>query len=159
MLYLNQTLTGKITVRPHDRFIRCRIDGAVFQGDAAGALWYGCNGAADFSALKRIETARMFGRNDFRGSTWPEGDAITYQHDIIRAIMEDVTTVEVRDVSQRCGQLVGQSYHPDNSWVPIVKALDAQFGRAKVQKLFDRIARPDTSERFGQTKEEIHGGA
>jgi len=156
MLYLNETLTGTVHVHPHDRFIRCRIGGAVFQGDAAGALWHGCRGAADFSSLQRIELARMFGQNNFRESAWPQG--VTYQHDVIRTIMEDVQTVAVRNVSQACAGLIGASYHPDNSWVPIVKALDAQFGRQKVQEMFDDIARTDTSERFEQTKEEIIAG-
>jgi len=156
-LYNQQILTGKIRVRPHDRFIRCAIDKAVFTGDAAGAVWHGCRGAADFSDLKRIEMARMFGLNDFKGSTWPQGEALTRilhspnQHDMIRAMLGD------GEVDKELARILTTSYHPDNSWVPINKTLIARFG-PEVQAMWDRVGLPEISEKFNETKEEIGAG-
>lgn len=156
-LHLNETLTGTVRVHPHDRFIRCRINGAVFQGDAAGALWHGCTGAAGFAGLKRIELARMYGLNQFRGSLWPSLSRILQspnQHDIIRAVMDDAGG----SVALRTAGILTTSYHPDSSWVPIVKILDSEFGRVGVQGLFDQIAVAEISEKFNETKGLINDG-
>ena len=107
----------------------------------------------------------MFGRNDFKGSTWPSGGAMNVilnspnQHDIIRAVMDDTgkATVAVRDVTQKCSQLLTTTYHPDSSWTTLVAALDSEFGRPNVQAVFDRIAQtyPEIAAKFDWTKEEL----
>ncbi|KKM61156.1 hypothetical protein LCGC14_1534560 [marine sediment metagenome] len=162
MLYLNKTLTGKIRVHPHDRFIRCQIKGVVFQGDAAGAVWHGCTGAADFSDLKRIGLARMFGRNDFRGSTWPQGEAMAVilgslnQHDMLRAMLDDIPAdAPEKEVAQRCVDIILTSYHPDNSWVPVIKMLDSEFGEAAVRATWESVGITEVTDKFNWTKGEI----
>lgn len=160
MLYLNQTLTGKITVHPHDRFIRCTHDKTVYTGDAAGALWHGCTGSADFSDLQRIGDSRMFGLNDFKGSTWPQGEQLALilvsltQHDMLRAMLEDVGGM----VAQRCIEIITTSYHPDNSWVPVIKMLDAEFGEAAVRVTWESVGLPEITDKFNWTKDQISAG-
>ncbi len=155
-LYNQQTLTGKIRVHPHDRFIRCtHVEMPVYVGDAAGALWHGCRGAADFSDLKRIGMARMFGHNDFKGSTWPQGDEMALilgslnQHDMLRAMLG------TGPVAERCKAIILTSYHPDNSWVPVIKMLNSEFGEAAVRATWESVGISEITDKFNWTKGEI----